>query len=386
LTADGGYILGGISASSISGEKSEANHDASGDYWALKVDATGKKQWDRTVGGSEYDALVDIQVSADGGYLLGGWSWSGVSGGKRGPNLGYQDVWVVKLAASGAPEWDYTFGGTSADYLGSILPTADGSYVVGGQSSSASLITYVSSIPFVSDLWVFKFKPTVAPLTVQIEGDSVLCAGRQGQLTAVTSTSATYQWNTGATSRSITVTQAGTYSLRATAASGISSTATFHVSLAPSISAFTLGANTTLCESSLLVLHAPATTSPLAYRWSDGSRGPSLLVRTPGTYSLVVTTSCDERTFTRRIAYQSCLVLPNIVTANGDGLNDYFAPTGLGGTEWELSIYNRWGRQVYTTKSYRNEWGAAAAAGIYYYVLQQATSGKRYKGAVEVVR
>jgi gliding motility-associated-like protein len=103
-------------------------------------------------------------------------------------------------------------------------------------------------------------------------------------------------------------------------------------------------------------------------------------------YTVTVNTACETRTYTRRVAYRSCLQVPNVVTANGDGRNDTFAPQGLVGTGWSLTVFSRWGTQVYQTSSYQNEWGPDAAAGVYYYVLRHALTGVAYKGQVEVIR
>ena len=54
-TSDGGYILGGYSTSDISGDKSEADRGDT-DYWVVKVNSLGVKQWDKTLGGSGIDA------------------------------------------------------------------------------------------------------------------------------------------------------------------------------------------------------------------------------------------------------------------------------------------------------------------------------------------
>ena len=79
--------------------------------------------------------------------------------------------------------------------------------------------------------------------------------------------------------------------------------------------------------------------------------------------------------------------LPNIITPNGDAVNEYFAlPTAqLAG--WSLTIYNRWGRQVFQQARYDSRWNAAGLAdGVYFYHLSNAASGQRFKGWVEVVR
>jgi len=78
--------------------------------------------------------------------------------------------------------------------------------------------------------------------------------------------------------------------------------------------------------------------------------------------------------------------LPNIITPNGDGLNETFSLTGLAPGPWSLVLYNRWGREVYRTEAYQNEWGPTAAAGLYYYQVQQLTTGTSQRGWLEVVK
>ena len=56
------------------------------------------------------------------------------------------------------------------------------------------------------------------------------------------------------------------------------------------------------------------------------------------------------------------------------------------GNDWSLDIYNRWGRAELRTDSYHNDWGATAAAGLYYVLLRRPSTGYSYKGWVEVVR
>ena len=101
-TNDGGYILGGSSYSNISGDKTENNTDTiapyTNDYWIVKTDSAGNIQWQNTIGGSDDDALRFIQQTADGGYILGGSSASGISGDKTENNMGplnSYDYWIV---------------------------------------------------------------------------------------------------------------------------------------------------------------------------------------------------------------------------------------------------------------------------------------------------
>jgi len=138
LTSDGGYIIAAYSYSGISGDKTEANI-GSADYWIIKFDAAGTIEWQNTIGGSSSDLVSAIEQTTDGGYIVGGYSKSGISGDKTELNFvggeGY-DYWVIKLDATGAIQWQNTIGGNGDDLLSSIHQTTDGGYIVGGYSSS----------------------------------------------------------------------------------------------------------------------------------------------------------------------------------------------------------------------------------------------------------
>lgn len=134
-TADGGYILGGHSLSNISGDKTE-NSNGGYDYWIVKTDAAGNIQWQNTIGGNGEDQLFSVQQTVDGGYIIGGFSYSNISGDKTENSNGLSDYWVVKTDAGGNIQWQNTIGGSGWDYLNSILQTADGGYILGGYSNS----------------------------------------------------------------------------------------------------------------------------------------------------------------------------------------------------------------------------------------------------------
>ena len=138
-TSDEGYILGGWSNSNTSGDKTENNWDTTlitSDYWIVKIDSSGNIQWQNTIGGSNADILHSIQQTADGGYILGGYSNSDFSGDKTENSMGGFDYWLVKTDSTGNILWQKTFGGSGYDYLYSVQPTTDGGYILGGYSWS----------------------------------------------------------------------------------------------------------------------------------------------------------------------------------------------------------------------------------------------------------
>ncbi len=157
-TSDGGYILGGFSQSGIGGDKTQANKGFSGtnDYWVLKLDALGNKVWDKTFGGEWDDMLIALQQTADGGYLLGGYSQSGIGGDKTQISNGDYDYWVVKLNASGNKTWDKSFGGNELEVFSSLKQTSDGGYILGGSSSSGFGGSKTQGSQGYTDYWIVK--------------------------------------------------------------------------------------------------------------------------------------------------------------------------------------------------------------------------------------
>lgn len=136
-TVDGGYILGGASISDISGDKTE-NSNGHYDMWILKLDGNGEIEWQNSIGGDAPDDLHSIQLTPDGGYIAIGESSSGISGDKTENSRGSDDFWAVKLDASGNVEWDRTFGGSDLDWFPQIRVSNNGYYVCGVSLSDIS--------------------------------------------------------------------------------------------------------------------------------------------------------------------------------------------------------------------------------------------------------
>lgn len=110
-----------------------------------------------TIGGNDADELYSIVQTTDGGYICGGFSKSNISGDKTENCSGSSDSWIVKLNASGAVQWQNTIAGDSTEYLYSIQPTNDGGYILGGYSDSdISGDKNENSFSGTSDYWVVK--------------------------------------------------------------------------------------------------------------------------------------------------------------------------------------------------------------------------------------
>jgi S-formylglutathione hydrolase FrmB len=99
-TADGGYIVAGTSASSASGSVTQTSFGVE-DYWIVKLDASGTVVWDKLYGGNQSDIATTIQLTADGGYIIAGFTGSSANGTVIGANHGANDFWVLKIDATG---------------------------------------------------------------------------------------------------------------------------------------------------------------------------------------------------------------------------------------------------------------------------------------------
>ena len=158
-TTDGGYILGGYSQSDISGDKTE-NSQGDYDYWVVKLDTIGNIQWQNTIGGNNQEFLNSIQQTTDGGYILGGMSQSDVSGDKTENSQGGWDYWVLKLDSIGNVQWQNTIGGNDDDFFSVIQQTTDGGYILGGTSNSNISGDKTEDIQGGYDYWVVKLDAT----------------------------------------------------------------------------------------------------------------------------------------------------------------------------------------------------------------------------------
>ncbi|MBA9079451.1 gliding motility-associated C-terminal domain-containing protein [Rufibacter quisquiliarum] len=229
---------------------------------------------------------------------------------------------------------------------------------------------------------------TFNPLPVAALGrDTTLCVGQSLALD-VTRPEATYLWQDGSTRSSININQPGTYWVEVTNRYNCTTRDEIEVYfLTPP--AIELGRDTTLCYGESLIIGKvlPGVT----YQWQDGSKEATYTVTQPGTYSVTASLEHCGESDAIQVKFKDCqdgLFIPNIFTPNADGINDSFFIHGLLPKDrWELTIYNRWGKQVLFTADYKNNWsGEDMSAGTYYYNLVNREQSRIFKGWVEIVK
>jgi hypothetical protein len=148
-TADGGYIL---TCETLSNNGDVSGNHGDFDVWVVKLTSLGVIQWQKCLGGSDYDNGRSIQQTTDGGYILTGETLS--NNGDVSGNHGDFDVWVVKLTSLGVLQWQKCLGGSSGDYADSIQQTTDGGYILTSTTDSNNGDVFGNN--GLNDIWVVK--------------------------------------------------------------------------------------------------------------------------------------------------------------------------------------------------------------------------------------
>jgi len=150
-TNDNGYVITG---NTFSDDTDVSKNNGESDVWLIKLDDNGNLIWEKTFGGTEFDAAQGIYTSLDGGFLIAGNSKS--SDMDADANRGENDLWFIKTDENGELIWQQTFGGSDLDYGFDVIENADSSVMVVGESSSTDFPTLQNK--GMSDVIVIKIK------------------------------------------------------------------------------------------------------------------------------------------------------------------------------------------------------------------------------------
>ena len=127
-TANGEYIIVGYTSSFGAG---------SDDVYLIKVDANGNSLWTKTYGGANYDGGGSVQQTADAGFIIVGFT--------SNFGAGQNDVYLIKTDLNGDTLWTKTFGGTHYDNGFSIQRTSDGGYIITGENDDGDSVYLIKT-------------------------------------------------------------------------------------------------------------------------------------------------------------------------------------------------------------------------------------------------
>jgi len=168
-TADGGYAVAGTTRSDNTGDVSGYHGD--NDFWVVRLDSIGEMEWQKCLGGSDWESAESIIQTTDGGYTITGWTDS--NDGNVSGNHGPSDFWAVRLDSTGEMEWQKCLGGSERDLAKSIIQTTDDGYVLAGITHSND--GDVSGNHGSDDYWVIRLKsPTALFSAIPTDGPAPL--------------------------------------------------------------------------------------------------------------------------------------------------------------------------------------------------------------------
>jgi len=178
-TNDNGFLLTGVldvSASNGQGNRQTtmSQRHAGGDYWVIKLNANGEREWSNYYGGSFTDTAYDAIQTEDDDYIIAGSSDSN-DVDISNTNGGY-DYWVIKISSTGSLIWEKSFGGSEIDEARAICQTSDGNYLIVGDTRSDDLD--VSQTNGAADLWLIKITPEGTLLWEKTMGGTNFDVGR----------------------------------------------------------------------------------------------------------------------------------------------------------------------------------------------------------------
>jgi gliding motility-associated-like protein len=184
-----------------------------------------------------------------------------------------------------------------------------------------------------------------------------------------------------------------------------SDTVTVSMLQSPSANA---GSDITAVEGETISLHGSVSNNTTSYTWIPGGGlnnanilNPDLVV--PGAtvvYTLVAYNNTNGQTCSSSdavtIIVERRIVIPNVITVNGDGVNDtWYIENMENFPDAEVLIYNRWGNLVWQSNGYLKEWdgtnyrnGEVLADGTYFYIidLHSVKVKDSYTGWVQIVK
>ena len=290
----------------------------------------------------------------------------------------------VLLTASGGYdhyEWANGFNGTT-------VLVGPGTYYV--EASTGACILVSNSI-------IVHEAPSPSPV---IDGVLFNCGGDPATLSTTEPYNA-YAWSNGSHDPTISV-GTGSYSVTVTNAEGCDGTsATVDVNSANSPTANFIGdpngtvfPGATVSYTNTSNPNGGTITSVVWTTDSIGGGNGNTFTHTfymPGEYNITLTvTTADGCTGTYtyvQIVVPVEIIIPNVFSPNSDGHNDALVFEGAQFyPNTSLSVFNRWGQEVYASTNYKNTWrGTDMPDGTYFYVLKLIT-GKEYTGNVTLLR
>ena len=137
-TEDGG-IIALVETLSNDGDMQDLNKGLF-DVAVVKYDKDGEREWIRSIGGVNLESAgFGIDIMEDGSYIIGGHTSSG-SGDFAGTDYygDIFDIFAALVSPEGELQWIKTYGGDKSEYCNNIIATEDGGFLMSGDTRSTT--------------------------------------------------------------------------------------------------------------------------------------------------------------------------------------------------------------------------------------------------------
>lgn len=362
LARDGSLTFAGYTTSNdgdVSGAK------GSQDYWVVNIGTDGKLNWQKVLGGSDAEYANNILTDTDGGFLIGGISYS--SDGDITAAMGEGDYWVVKLDATGNVLWTENRGGGTNDHLRFMVydPNHDEYYLAGDSDSyDGDFVDGQGE----TDFGILKFK---RPATDTL--DSVVCSIANFVAPVDTLSDLCGYDSVYVTYRPVLLTSP--------------------FNLLKKIDTIFAGESITLPSAGNGTITWDPDPTLSCTNCPDPVATPMVTTIYRAHNSLALDCSVSDQ-FTVVVLTEAVVHIPTAFTPNGDGRNDFFGPIGKVPEGYSMQIYNRNGELVFRSKSLYDRWdgvfrGKAQPGGVFvYYIKYVDLQNKTHqeKGTLVLIR
>lgn len=242
--------------------------------------------------------------------------------------------------------------------------------------SGTYTLTETNQCGTATDEVIVNYSPVPQPFS--LGPDTTICPGGSFVLFAPITTDE-LRWQDGSDQATMLVDQPGIYTLEVSNPCGVE-TDELVVTMSTDVPLLSLASPIPWCPGDQVTLNAMQSFAA-NYVWSTGQSVPSIVVVTPGIYSVEVFAPCNTASgLVEVIAMNDCnaaddIYIPNVFSPNDDQINDVFtlsvSPDVLL-TSLEGSIYDRWGNLVYSSTAIAFVWdgrfdGEVMMPGVYVY-------------------
>lgn len=347
------------------------------DAFLVKFNDTGSRLWATYYGGSATDWGYSCSTDAAGNVYLAGNTYSTnfpVARAFQGNHGGSSDAFLVKFNSTGSRQWATFFGKSNADFGYSCATDAIGNVYLAGVSNSNNLpVTGAFQVTNSGgqDAFLVKFRECPATPVITRSGPTTLCTG--GSITLTAPAGFSYLWSNNATTQTITVNTAGSYTVR-TIANGCTSatSAATVVTVNPRPTA-----SIAVTNDSMVANPAGAT-----YRWLfngtlvQGQTSRGLRARQSGPYQVIVTVNgCSDTS--------AAVLITNLATkSNNPTLTLHPNPATSSvllnlsyGDINQVEVIDQLGRAVLNTKEVKNNSLDISSLAAGSYMVRVVSSG-----------